>query len=186
MLFAPELFAAVSGLSPPTDAGGRVLHGWQDPVRRLDRADLLTVAALAGPVDGAAVELALACDLRILSLDARLTVTDVVGGRVPALGGLARLRALAGPSRALELALTGRTVAADEAVGLGLATLAVPPGELLDAAHDLAAALLTAPRPAAVEAKALLRSLEGPLETEGEHLAAAAAAARRLAAGEPG
>jgi enoyl-CoA hydratase/carnithine racemase len=182
VVFAPDLFAVVSGLSPPADPTEAALGAWQDPIRRLDRADLVSVAALAGSVDGAALDLALACDLRILSLDARLTVTDVVAGLVPPLGGLTRLRALAGPARALELALTGRTLAADEAVGLGLATLAVARGELLDAADDLAAALLGAPRAAAVEAKALLRRAEG----EGDHLAAAAAAALRLAAGEPG
>jgi enoyl-CoA hydratase/carnithine racemase len=186
VVLAAELFAVlVDWLSwpAPVEEGEQGLIRWQESVRRLDRADLVSVAALGGRVEGAALDLALGCDLRVVALDARLAVVDVARGGVPALGGLARLRTLAGPARALELALTARSVSAAEAVALGLATLAVPHAELPAATDDLTAALLAVPRAAAVEAKALLRAAGDPLT---DPLAAARAAALRLAVDDPG
>jgi enoyl-CoA hydratase/carnithine racemase len=84
-------------------------------------------------------------------------MAEVTRGIVPDLGGTGVLVELVGYSRALEICVTGRRVAADEAYRIGLANLVVSGDQLDGAVSDLVAALLAAPRDAAVETKALLR-----------------------------
>jgi enoyl-CoA hydratase/carnithine racemase len=94
--------------------------------------------------------------MRVLTDDARFSMAEVTLGLVPDLGGTKRLVDLVGPSRALEICVTGRRIAADEAAQIGLAT-AVVPGDQLDAAvADLAAAALAADASAVAEIKALI------------------------------
>jgi enoyl-CoA hydratase/carnithine racemase len=122
----------------------------------LRRPDLITVAAVQGHAIGAGFQLALACDLRVLTSDAQLSMAEVTLGLVPDLGGTKRLVALVGYARALEICVTGRQVGAAEAERIGLANLVVPP-EVLDAATaDLVAAVLAGRRDAVIEIKALL------------------------------
>ncbi|MEV0647072.1 enoyl-CoA hydratase/isomerase family protein [Phytomonospora sp. NPDC050363] len=147
---------------------------FQEAFSWLRRPDLLTVAAVQGHAIGAGLQLALACDFRVLSLDAKLRMPEVSLGLVPDLGGTGRLVELVGYGRALELCLTGRAVGASEAVSMGLATLAVDGGDLEGAVGDLVAALLSAPRDAAIEAKALLLGAVGrgaPAQLEAERAA---------------
>jgi enoyl-CoA hydratase/carnithine racemase len=130
---------------------------WQEAVAWLARPALVSIAALRGRVSGEALQVALACDLRVVASDTSFAMTDTVDHQTPFLGGSGRLAALVGEARALEIALTGRRVDAAEAVGIGLAELAVVPAELDAATRDLLAAVLVTPRQAAEEAKALLR-----------------------------
>jgi len=133
------------------------IEAFQGAFTWLLRPDLLTVAAVRGHAIGAGFQLALACDFRVCAADAQFTMAEVTRGIVPDLGGTGLLAEIAGYSRALEICVTGRRVGADEAFQIGLANVVVP-GEDLDAAvGDLVAALLAAPRDAAVETKALLR-----------------------------
>ncbi|HEU0130006.1 MAG TPA: enoyl-CoA hydratase/isomerase family protein [Mycobacteriales bacterium] len=132
------------------------IAAFQEAFTWLLRPDLLTVAAVRGHAVGAGFQLALAADFRVCAADATFTMAEVTRGIVPDLGGTGLLTALVGYSRALEICVTGRRVGADEAVRIGLATVAVPDGELEAAVSDLVAALLAAPRDAAVETKALL------------------------------
>jgi enoyl-CoA hydratase/carnithine racemase len=120
------------------------------------RADLISVAAVQGHAVGAGLQLALACDLRVVADDARFSMRETSLGLVPDLGGTARLVEAVGYSRALELCVTGRTVDAREAYRWGLATLVVPRADLDDATHDLIAAVTAAPYAAVTETKALL------------------------------
>jgi enoyl-CoA hydratase/carnithine racemase len=139
------------------DDADRVIEEFQDAFAWLLRPDLLTVAAVRGHAVGAGFQLALACDFRVCADDAMFTMAEVTRGIVPDLGGTGILAELVGYSRALEICVTGRRVAADEAYAIGLANVVVP-GDQLDATvADLVAALLAAPRDAAVETKALLR-----------------------------
>jgi enoyl-CoA hydratase/carnithine racemase len=94
--------------------------------------------------------------MRVLAADARLSMAEVTLGLVPDLGGTKRLTELVGPSRALEICVTGRRISADEADRIGLATAVVPAGQLDDAANDLAAAVLAADPGAVAEIKALI------------------------------
>jgi enoyl-CoA hydratase/carnithine racemase len=144
----------LAGLSDPDlDA---LISTYQDGFRWLRRTDVVSVAAVQGHAIGAGFQLALACDLRVVAGDAQFSMAVVRPGLVPDLGGTKRLVELVGHARALEICLTGRRVGAAEASRIGLASLVVPAEQLSDAAGDLVAALLAAPRGAASETKALI------------------------------
>ncbi|HLU32434.1 MAG TPA: enoyl-CoA hydratase/isomerase family protein [Natronosporangium sp.] len=151
---ARELGGQLASL-PPEQAAERIA-GFQEAFAWLRRPDLITVAAVQGPAIGAGFQLALACDLRVLAADAQLAMAEVTLGLVPDLGGTKRLVELVGYARALEICLTGRRLAASEALQLGLANLVVPAAELDAAVDDLIAAVLVADRDAVIEIKGLL------------------------------
>lgn len=169
----PRELAAMSD----EDAEAR-LWSFQEAFDWLRRPDLVSIAAVQGHAIGGGLQLALACDLRVIAADARLRVGEPGLGLVPDLGGTKRLVSLVGYSRAMELCLTGRSVTAEESMALGLATVTVPVEELDDAAEDLALAVLSVPRDAAIETKALLLQAEG--NDDSTQLAAERAAQLRL------
>jgi enoyl-CoA hydratase/carnithine racemase len=171
------LAGELAGLAPAAAADR--IAGFQQAFDWLRRPDLVTIAAVHGHAIGAGFQLALACDLRVLSTDAQLAMAEVTLGLVPDLGGTKRLVELVGYARALEICLTGRRVDADEALRTGLANLVVPPGELAGAVADLTAAVLAADRNAVIEIKALLAGAAGRSYPEQE-LAERQAQVRRL------
>jgi enoyl-CoA hydratase/carnithine racemase len=160
--------------SLPADRAESLLASWQQAFGWLRRPDLVSVAAVQGPAVGAGFQLALACDLRVLSEDARLRMAEPSLGLVPDLGGTKPLVDLVGCSRALEICATGRWVGAAEADRIGLATIVVPGDQLAAATSDLVAALLATPRNALVETKALLAAAgrRGQAEQEAAERAA--------------
>lgn len=89
-------------------------------------ADLLAalripvIAVLAGRVESAGLELALAADIRLASPDARLCFPEVPQGRLPCWGGTQRLPRVVGPSVALRMILLGETLTASDALHHGL------------------------------------------------------------------
>lgn len=104
------------------------------------------IAAIAGYAVAGGLELALWCDMRIAEEDAVLGVFSRRWG-VPLIdGGTVRLPRLIGAGRAADLILTGRPVDAREAQQIGLVDRVVPPGQALDAARALAAALAELPQ----------------------------------------
>jgi enoyl-CoA hydratase len=106
------------------------------------------IAAIAGHAVAGGLELALWCDLRVVDETAVLGVFCRRFG-VPLIdGGTIRLPRLIGLSRALDLILTGRAVAADEALAIGLVNRVVPRGEALEAALKLARELAALPQAA--------------------------------------
>jgi enoyl-CoA hydratase/carnithine racemase len=90
------------------------------------------VCQVHGACLGGAMELALACDLRVLSEDAVMGLPETRLGLVPDVGGSSRLPQVVGLGRAKELVMTARTVGAEEAFQMGLANR-VAPIERLDA-----------------------------------------------------
>ena len=96
------------------------------------------IAAVAGYAVGGGLELALWCDLRIVEEGAVLGVFNRRYGVPLVDGGTVRLPRMIGMGRALDLILTGRPVATDEALAIGLANRVVPDGEALVAAERLA------------------------------------------------
>ena len=103
---------------------------------------LPTIAAIEGAALGGGLELALACDFRVAGGGAALGLPETGLAIIPGAGGTQRLPRLIGPARAKELIFTGRRVAAEEALALGLVCRAVAPGGALAAAVALARATL--------------------------------------------
>jgi enoyl-CoA hydratase len=93
-----------------------------------------TIAAIVGLALGGGAELALCCDYRIMSVDARIGFPEIHLGTMPGSGGLSRLPRLIGPSRAIALLLDGRQVGPDEALGIGLVNEVVETPRCLDVA----------------------------------------------------
>ena len=109
-----------------------------------------TIAAVNGPAIGGGCSLALVCDIRIASDQAKLGMAWVARGIPPDTGATWLLPRLVGPARAAELAYTARTLGAPEALLLGLFQTVVPHAELPAAARDLARAIAAQP-PLAIE-----------------------------------
>jgi enoyl-CoA hydratase len=104
------------------------------------------IAAVAGHAVAGGLELALLCDLRVVERSAVFGVFCRRFG-VPLIdGGTVRLPRLVGLSRALDLILTGRAVAAEEALAMGLANRVVPDGTAREAAEALAAEIARFPQ----------------------------------------
>ncbi len=172
----PHVRAVV--LSGP--AGGPFCEGaaqsFYDEAKGLTGADALAhvaayqvasaVAAIQRPViaaiEGAAYEqgfeIALAADLRVAGESATFRLGQVGQGLIPWDGGTQRLRRIAGQPVALDLILTGRTIAAREALDLGLVDRAAPASSALAVAMDLAAAIARGAPLAARYAKEVVRS----------------------------
>ena len=152
---------------------------WQEGFTWLRRPEIISVAAVHGAAVGAGFQLALACDLRVLTDEARFSMREPLLGLVPDLTGTKPLVDLVGYSRALEICATTRWVTADEAREIGLATAVVAAADLDDTVSDLVAAL-TAPIYGAVsETKALLQSASR-LDLEEQRLAEREAQVRRF------
>lgn len=132
------------------------IAAFQQAFSWLRRPSVVTIAAVQGRAVGAGFQLALACDLRVLCDDARLSMRETTLGLVPDLGGTLALVDQVGYSRALELCVTGRWVDAAEALELGLATIVVPRADLDTTVADLVAAVGAAPAGAVTATKALL------------------------------
>jgi enoyl-CoA hydratase len=152
-----------------------------------------TIAAVAGPCVAGGLELALWCDLRVAGADAVFGCFERRFGVPLADGGTQRLPRIVGLSRALDMILTGRAVAAEEAFRIGLADRLVAKGEELAEANRLAEAIAAFPQDTMrSDRRALYAGLGRPLpeglalEAElGRQVAATAiAGAARFAAGQ--
>jgi enoyl-CoA hydratase len=130
-----------------TGGGNRVVEsgdGPMGPTRMFLSKPVL--AAVEGHAVAGGLELALWCDLRIAARDAVFGVYCRRWGVPLVDGGTLRLPRLVGMSHALDLILTGRGVAGDEALRMGLANRLVEPGAALAAARELATALARFPQ----------------------------------------
>ncbi|MBA2337996.1 MAG: enoyl-CoA hydratase/isomerase family protein [Acidimicrobiia bacterium] len=105
-------------------------------VRRLELLDKPTIAAIPGYALGGGLELAMGADFRYLADDARVGQPEIMLGMIPGAGGTQRLPRLIGYQAAKSLNMSGRHVAADEAMALGLADMVVPADDLLTVAME--------------------------------------------------
>jgi enoyl-CoA hydratase/carnithine racemase len=103
-----------------------------------------TVCQIHGACIGGAMELALACDLRVMAADAVIGVPETRIGLIPDVGGSSRLPQLVGLGRAKELVLTGKMIGAEEAERIGLVNRVAPPEDLAAATEALVSELLAA------------------------------------------
>ena len=130
----------------------------------MDRCGQPIVAAIRGFALGGGLELALACDIRIVAEDAQLGLTEVNLAIIPGGGGTQRLPRLVGRGRALEMILTGRRVGAEEALRIGLVERVVPVAELGKAAAEFARTLASrAPVAMRYAKEAVVKGLGLPL-----------------------
>ncbi|RSD11695.1 enoyl-CoA hydratase/isomerase family protein [Amycolatopsis eburnea] len=109
--------------------------------RHLAALTVPVVCAAQGAIAGAGVGLAFGADLVLLGRSAKVRLAYTAIGLSPDNGASALLPRLVGPRRALELALTNRTLTADEARDWGLATAVIDDSALLDEARELAGRL---------------------------------------------
>jgi enoyl-CoA hydratase/carnithine racemase len=109
---------------------------------RMDRFPRPMLAAIHGWALGAGLELALYCDLRVASTDARLGLPEVSLGYIPSAGGTQMLSRTIGPSQAMLMGVAGAPIDAAQALQMGLVASVVPPEELHDAVEQLARAIL--------------------------------------------
>ena len=141
------------------------LDMWSEWVRRghriferLERAKQPVICAIQGFAYGGGLELALACDIRIVAGSARFAMPEVKLGTVPGWGGTDRLPKLIGSARAKQMIFTGEPIAAEVAERWGLANEVVPVGSLSDRVTEFAEKI-AANAPVAVQtAKQLIGS----------------------------
>lgn len=126
-----EEFGDEARRAPLAAASGRAF----DAIAAFPRA---TIAAIHGGAYGGGLELALACDLRVVADNARLGLPEVLLGIFPGAGGTQRLPRLVGAGRAKDLILTGRTITGTDALAMGMVDRAVAPDDLAPCALGLA------------------------------------------------
>ncbi|MCJ7523589.1 MAG: enoyl-CoA hydratase [Dehalococcoidia bacterium] len=160
---ASELTADYSGPIEPYILK-RPLGWWTLPVRYFPKP---TIAAIPGVVAGVTFSLALACDFRIASDKARLSMVFVKRGLVPDGGATYYLPRMVGTSKALELMLMGDTIDAGEAERLGLVNKVVPHDELLKVTREFASRIANGPS-VAIELikKGVYKGAMGDLEAQ--------------------
>src|SRR5919199_21980 len=100
----------------------------QDVINRIDRMEKPVIAAINGFALGGGCELALVCDIRIASSNAKIGQPEVTIGIPPGWGGTQRLMRLVGPAKAKELIFTGKMITADESAQIGLVNKVVSIG----------------------------------------------------------
>ena len=129
------------------------------------------IAAINGVAAGAGLDLAMACDIRIASDNARFTEVYIRRGLLPVEGGIQLLPRLVGIDKACQLIWTGDMIDAREAERIGLVTMVVPHEELEIATRELAEKLAkTAPLAIQRAKRALYAGLNMNLESSMEYI----------------
>jgi enoyl-CoA hydratase/carnithine racemase len=160
-----SLGAEVGPFLGETGAGGAslraLIYQHQQYLNRLEAVEIPVICAMHGRVLGLGVELALACDIRLMSDDCIWGLPEGKMGLIADLGGTTRLSRLLGPSRAMEILMTASEYTAQQALDWGLISYLYPPEELFEAAEKMAGDM-TAAAPLAVGAtKKIIKRGEG-------------------------
>ncbi|MCV7344614.1 enoyl-CoA hydratase/isomerase family protein [Mycolicibacterium rhodesiae] len=114
------------------------------------RVRKLVIAAINGPAIGIGLTMALQCDIRLVAEDAKLAIPQVRRGMIGDCTVHATLKRAVGLAVAADILLTGRMFTGREAATLGIASRALPAGEVLPAALELARDVAVAANPASV------------------------------------
>jgi enoyl-CoA hydratase/carnithine racemase len=143
----PKFFSAGADIKTFTegnvDSNMEMIRVSQAAFRRMARAPQVFIAFIAGGALGGGLEIALACDVRLAAAGSyKLGLPEVKLGLLPGNGGTQRLPRLIGPSRAMELLVTGRRYGVEEAQQFGLIAQVfeaeVAEAKVLEYARDLA------------------------------------------------
>ena len=143
------------GASPSADQGPSIIMRLAPHLRGIPQP---VIAAVNGVAAGAGLGIALSCDIRVASDEARFTSVFVKRSLMPDAGVSQILGAVAGPGIAAEMALTGRVYDAQWALAKGLVNQVVPAGELMSQAESLAQEIAGNPPLAVRATKKLLNS----------------------------
>jgi enoyl-CoA hydratase/carnithine racemase len=134
------------------------------PFRCLELMPQPVLAVLDGAVEGAGLELALACDLRVASEGATFALPQLAAGAVPVFGATQRLPRLVGRARAAEMLLLGEVIDAGTALRWGLVNTVAPAASTRAEAERLAAAMCArGPLALRFAKEAVARGLDLPL-----------------------
>ncbi len=160
-----DLAGILEGSDGAPDLGEYLRNTYSRLVKRMVSVEKPIVASLHGPVYGAGVGIALACDLRIAAQSAKFSVAFIKIGLMPDAGVSFFLPRVVGLGRALEMSMLGDPVGADEALRTGLVNRVVP-DDLSEETAALASRLAAMPTAAIGRTKgAIYASFEGDLET---------------------
>ena len=134
-------------------------------MRRIEKLEFPTIAAVNGFALGGGCELSMSCDIRICADTAVFGQPETGLGITPGFGGTQRLARLVGPGMAKQLIYTAKNIKADEALRIGLVNAVYPLEELMPAAEKLAATIAKN-APIAVRAckKAINEGLEAKMD----------------------
>jgi len=168
-----DLAGILEGSDGAPDLGEYLRNTYSRLVRRMVSMEKPIVASLHGPVYGAGVGIALACDLRIAAQSAKFSVAFIKIGLMPDAGVSFFLPRVVGLGRALEMSMLGDPVEADEALRTGLVNRVVPDEGLAEETAALALRLAAMPTAAIGRTKGALyasfaEDLETVLEREAE------------------
>lgn len=130
----------------------------QKLTKKIEELRKPVIAAINGYALGGGLEMAMSCDFRIASENARMGQTELNVGLIPGWGGTQRLPRLVGRAMAKELIFTAKMIDAKTAKQLGLLNEVVPPDELKSAVKKFAGELITKPPVGLQLAKQLINS----------------------------
>lgn len=155
--------ADISELSHVTTAhgGSEFSAQGQTLLNRLERLDKPVIAAINGVCLGGGLELAMACHIRLAAESAILGLPETKLGLIPGFGGTQRLPRIIGPSRAVEMILTGSHVTAAEAERIGLVSRVLTDEGLMAEAEAVAGAIIAR---SAGAVQAALHAVRGGLD----------------------
>ncbi|MGA8036000.1 MAG: enoyl-CoA hydratase/isomerase family protein [Candidatus Acidiferrales bacterium] len=147
----------------PTPGRVAALHDFLERIHAvmntIDAAPITTIAAVQGLCFGGGFELALVCDLIIADKTARFSFPELRLGLIPGFGGIPRLKRDLGNAVVRDLLLTGRTIGAEKAAAVGLASQVVGEGNALSVARRTAAQLGKFDRGTAAAAKEFIKPI---------------------------
>jgi enoyl-CoA hydratase/carnithine racemase len=137
----------------------------QETLDEFAKTPKLVIAALSGHTVGGGLEIALACDLRMMAKDSgKIGLPEVTLGVLPGTGGTQRLPRLIGTARALDLIITGRLLSPDEALGIGLVNYVYPKETFAADVQAYARALAHGPaRAVGLIKRSVVEGIEMPL-----------------------
>jgi 2-(1,2-epoxy-1,2-dihydrophenyl)acetyl-CoA isomerase len=150
--------------------GASLREKYNPLIRQIRQMAKIVVAAVNGVAAGAGCNLALACDLRVASEEAKFIQSFVRVGLAPDSGGSFILPRLVGLSKAMEMLLLGDTIDAQEALRIGLVARVFSAADFAHAAREVVERVAAAPRGIGLIKRAVnhanLPSLESDLEYE--------------------
>src|SRR6266540_7064969 len=144
------------------DAMVEVVRRMQRLFMRLESAGVVTLAEIGGAAMGGGLELALACNLRVAAVEARLGLPEVRLGLIPGAGGTQRLTRLCGHAVASRLILGAEVIDGTEACRLGLVHWVAPRSELAERAAEIARRIAALPPAALAAAKVCIAAAAEP------------------------